>query len=208
MTLARSINLFAVATVLSAAAPAFAANVIDQNAPTNNTFMASFNQADLAQSFKQTASNISGAGIFLQAGQGTGNSILSISLWTKLPNVAGATMLTTASAANNTSGHWFDVFWTPVATTAGATYYLVFDDDKDQYGISGDTNNGYANGQVFANAGYTPFPTFDYTFRTYTDNAVGGAVPEPATWAMMLAGFGLTGAALRRRRQQATVSFA
>ena len=36
----------------------------------------------------------------------------------------------------------------------------------------------------------------------------GGAVPEPATWAMMLAGFGLTGAALRRRRQQATVSFA
>ena len=38
--------------------------------------------------------------------------------------------------------------------------------------------------------------------------APGGAVPEPATWAMMLAGFGLTGAALRRRRHQATVSFA
>ncbi len=27
-----------------------------------------------------------------------------------------------------------------------------------------------------------------------------GAVPEPATWALMLAGFGLAGAALRRRR--------
>lgn len=27
-----------------------------------------------------------------------------------------------------------------------------------------------------------------------------GAVPEPATWAMMLAGFGMAGAALRRRR--------
>ncbi len=29
---------------------------------------------------------------------------------------------------------------------------------------------------------------------------LGGAVPEPATWAMMVAGFGLAGAAMRRRR--------
>ena len=28
----------------------------------------------------------------------------------------------------------------------------------------------------------------------------GGGVPEPATWAMMIAGFGLTGVAIRRRR--------
>ena len=28
----------------------------------------------------------------------------------------------------------------------------------------------------------------------------GSAVPEPATWAMMIAGFGLAGAGLRRRR--------
>jgi hypothetical protein len=28
-------------------------------------------------------------------------------------------------------------------------------------------------------------------------------VPEPASWAMLIAGFGLTGAAMRRRRQQA-----
>ncbi len=29
---------------------------------------------------------------------------------------------------------------------------------------------------------------------------VGGAVPEPANWALLIAGFGLTGAAMRRRR--------
>lgn len=36
-------------------------------------------------------------------------------------------------------------------------------------------------------------------------NPGGGAVPEPASWAMLIAGFGLTGAAMRRRRS-ATVT--
>lgn len=34
------------------------------------------------------------------------------------------------------------------------------------------------------------------------------AVPEPATWAMMIAGFGLVGAAMRRRSIRTTVSYA
>lgn len=33
-----------------------------------------------------------------------------------------------------------------------------------------------------------------------------GAVPEPASWAMMITGFGLVGAAVRRRRAQVSVS--
>jgi PEP-CTERM motif len=33
-------------------------------------------------------------------------------------------------------------------------------------------------------------------------------VPEPATWALMIAGFGLTGAALRRRRRMTALSLA
>jgi PEP-CTERM motif len=41
-------------------------------------------------------------------------------------------------------------------------------------------------------------------------SVVTGAVPEPATWAMMLLGFGFVGGALRsgKRRQNLTVSFA
>ena len=35
-----------------------------------------------------------------------------------------------------------------------------------------------------------------------------GAVPEPATWMMMLMGFGLIGAAMRRRRTTAQIKFA
>jgi len=36
--------------------------------------------------------------------------------------------------------------------------------------------------------------------------AGGGAVPEPAAWALMISGFGLAGAALRRRRSVAAVA--
>ena len=38
--------------------------------------------------------------------------------------------------------------------------------------------------------------------------AVGGAVPEPASWALMIVGFGAAGYALRRRKVATTVSYA
>ena len=42
-----------------------------------------------------------------------------------------------------------------------------------------------------------------------TANFSAGAVPEPAAWAMMIAGFGLVGGALRRQKKLTTsVSFA
>lgn len=40
------------------------------------------------------------------------------------------------------------------------------------------------------------------------DISVTAAVPEPATWAMMIAGFGLIGGLMRRRNNQGAVSFA
>ena len=43
----------------------------------------------------------------------------------------------------------------------------------------------------------------DYTF----EGAVAGAVPEPATWAMMISGFGLVGASMRRSRRKKQVRF-
>lgn len=47
----------------------------------------------------------------------------------------------------------------------------------------------------------SPTLTIDYN--------MGGAVPEPASWAMMIAGFGMIGGAMRRRqRQQARVAYA
>jgi len=55
--------------------------------------------------------------------------------------------------------------------------------------------------------GFGLIPNNFYSFRISHDEALAlGLVPEPASWAMMIAGFGIVGVALRRRRQR--VAFA
>jgi len=143
-------------------------NQIDQNQPSGPTYMAAFSQTGLAQSFQQTHSNISGAGILLQANIGSSDNV-TIQVWTGLPN-AGGTMLAQASATG-TQGQWVDVFWTAVSVTPGTTYYLVFTGNTS-LGIAGSTSNPYPYGCVYANSGYQQFPSYDYAFRTYYDDAV------------------------------------
>jgi hypothetical protein len=41
---------------------------------------------------------------------------------------------------------------------------------------------------------------FNYTIIEYGGLSVGSAVPEPSSWALLIAGFGLIGAAARRKR--------
>lgn len=66
------------------------------------------------------------------------------------------------------------------------------------------TNSGQLSGSIVAGnmnmRGQVQLGTFggDVKFGDTT----GGAVPEPATWAMMIAGFGLVGAMMRRRSRQ------
>ena len=65
--------------------------------------------------------------------------------------------------------------------TEGVTLY------QDVYGSDPSLNTVSAYVSDFNNTG------INYAFRI-------GAVPETASWAMLIAGFGLTGAAMRRRR--------
>ena len=46
---------------------------------------------------------------------------------------------------------------------------------------------------------------FDNQSQVFLLGGGGGGIPEPATWAMMIFGFGMIGAALRRQREQNSV---
>lgn len=68
----------------------------------------------------------------------------------------------------------------------------------------------FVNGQAMFNIGTFVFPAFFTGSSTVTISQVQAAVPEPATWAMMLLAFGMLGAAMRhaKRQQVLSVSYA
>ena len=57
-------------------------------------------------------------------------------------------------------------------------------------------------------SGFARFGTFIGIIGVDPIGGAGGGVPEPATWAMMIAGFGFIGAAARRRRTKVQVTYA
>lgn len=80
----------------------------------------------------------------------------------------------------------------PWAADANGLYYIV---------VSGGGNSDPA---MFANAKDVAYP--GYTNILFTPSS---AVPEPATWGLMIVGFGIVGGGLRRRRRQrVTVTYA
>ena len=79
------------------------------------------------------------------------------------------------------------------ATTAGGN--LAFWDVNNGPSVAFENTIGNVNGYLFPGSNSSAF------------TLTGGAVPEPASWAMMVGGFGLVGGAMRARRK-AAVSFA
>jgi hypothetical protein len=115
---------------------------------------------------------------------------------------------------------WFDFDLTGTTLVAGQTYTALLTTTSTLLGViygpdlniftgqplSGDA---YAGGQIYAAGdnldGYcSTSGACDLNFRF--SGTTPTAVPEPASWAMMLGGFGMIGGAMRQRRR--TVRFA
>lgn len=144
--------------------------ILEINQDVDDTCMANISQGGLAQSYIPTEPEAAGAGIKFRD-PSTGLDV-TLSLWDGLPN-GGGTML--ATATTQTDGTvWADVYWDPVVNvTVGTTYYIVIEGDPTLPCVAGSTNDPYPDGNTFAN-NYNSFPTFDYTFRTYSCDGGGG----------------------------------
>ena len=111
----------------------------------------------------------------------TGSNIQSGTEWTPLADYSGACY---AAGCGNTG--WIQSNYT--IATAG-TYQVV-------YGVSNWGDTLYQSGLAF-----------DALAVNGTAVPVAG-VPEPATWLMMLVGFGLIGGAMRKRRNTMNITYA
>lgn len=86
-----------------------------------------------------------------------------------------------------------------------------------QYLSSGSVSQSYSLDS--GGAGYNSFPVTGSAYSAYVSDhsdagspntvnyafLISGAVPEPASWTLMIAGFGLVGAAMRRRDTAAAI---
>ena len=213
---------FAGVALLSAGA-ATAATVIDQlqasSTDTKGVFFLAApggSAASYTQSFKQTASTISGIGINLDTGGRL--SFSEPSEWSNAALFDGMTQIAFSNSGSlDSATGWLDFGWAPVTITPGATYTLKVKffggSSAPQYTVNASDLDPYANGRMtdffygsdpitgdetVISDFYTANGRYDLTFRTFA--VAPSAVPEPATWAMLVGGMMIAGAALRRKR--------
>ncbi len=116
---------------------------------------------------------------------------------------AGDLIATRTFTPGADGNNFFDTDFTGTALTVGSTYTAAVSTPTAYFGIAV-TPNIYDGGQAYSRIDLADYPigaggrTLDLQFRIVATDAI-AAVPEPATWAMMLVGFGLVGAGLRRR---------
>jgi hypothetical protein len=171
--------------------------VVDQDQPLSLLLLGRLSEKELWQSFQQSSSVISGAGVFLFPGVGQSGQV-RIELWDgpprSIPGSGKGERLAFADA-DGVPGQWVDVFWTPQAANQGLTYYLAFAGmgQGNQLAPSG-AGDVYPKGNAYIDG--ESFPNFDATFRTY-----GPAIPEPASTLLLCAGLVLIGVSRRVRRR-------
>ncbi|WP_404709946.1 PEPxxWA-CTERM sorting domain-containing protein [Sphingomonas sp. MMS24-J13] len=124
--------------------------------------------------------------------------------------ISGTANVTEGVGGQNGYGysvHDYSASIAPLSLSAG-TYYFALQNATTTAGNNAywDINNGpsIAYENMLGNTANYLFPGTNSAAFTLQS---GGAVPEPASWAMMIGGFGMVGATLRRR-QRTTVRFA
>ena len=137
---------------------------------------------------------VNGSGVFTTSNIATmvgGQTAFAITSITGMVNGSAIVAPTAASYGNyfTTGPTFLDGSGLRFFTAAGNDIRFFYQDTVSQYRV-----NTFSPGSS--------------SYVTVTTSPVAAAVPEPATWAMMIGGFGAVGGAMRYRRRKTTVSFA
>lgn len=210
MSLRHLLGCGAAAAVLLCAGASSAAVLASSPALVNATFNLSNEANDqnfLVQFTLGEDSLVDGFGIYSLNNFLTLGKAVTIRIRGDVAGSPGASYLHNFSDSIDTVSPWSGntVFgaahFAPIALTAGA-YWI---------GMSGATSElGWSAYNLGVEAPGTQRQYSGDTLRDFTprirnlaysvEGSVGGGVPEPASWALMIGGFGFAGAALRRRR--------
>lgn len=190
------ISIAIAASLLACAAPAHSAD-----------FLFSFNSTPGAANVvpQAVAGTVTGR-IFGLPDTGTG-AATQVWIDSYSPNPLGASILATSWPEQIQNS-----FTVSGGQIVGGSYFAIRNDDFfgqffDRLFINFDSNGGFVNyASIGSNGAVVASNAQGLAGVTFT--RIGGAVPEPGTWAMMLLGFGAVGCALRRTRVRANYSAA
>lgn len=207
---------FAALVVLATAAPAAADINVTSGAVFNFQPFGLATTATYGQTFYPSAgaSSLNSFSMFLtdrESGDGTLDLRGYVATWDG--NKIGTLLYTSPTVTMNAAGSFQQFLFTPdspIAVTQGQEY-IAFLSASELLSQAENTfmmpavndviagNFVYSNNSSFSElsaANWSSTPDFDVYFIA----DFSGAVPEPQAWALLIAGFGLTGAVMRRRR--------
>jgi len=131
-----------------------------------------------------------------------GNATPQYFYTTSFAGVKNQAFFSTASGSNYIGDIYADAQFPTPGSVTDSGGILIGNSDSIQAGrylaLEFDINGTTHVGNAFFN-GASDLVQINY-------QAVAGGVPEPAIWAQLVAGFGLAGAAVRRRRPQTAVA--